>query len=223
MSPGPLPGAMHCPLCAASGARPFARVRQRDYFRCAACHLTFLAPEQRPDPAAERARYATHRNDPTDPGYRAFLDRLASPLAERLPPSAEGLDYGSGPGPTLSLMMEERGFPMRTYDPFFHPDADALLRTYAFITCSEVVEHFFSPGAEFDRLDGLLRAGGWLGIMTEILRDDAAFAGWWYVRDLTHVAFYRPETMAWIAARYGWQLDAPGKNVVLFRKSPARA
>ncbi len=35
--------------------------------------------------------------------------------------------------------------------------------------------------------------------MTGILEDDVAFPGWWYRKDFTHIAFYRPETLAWIA------------------------
>ena len=57
--------------------------------------------------ADEKAQYDLHENDPNDPGYRAFLDRLAGPLDKRLAPHSHGLDFGCGPGPTLSVMLEE--------------------------------------------------------------------------------------------------------------------
>ncbi|HEV2148724.1 MAG TPA: class I SAM-dependent methyltransferase [Longimicrobiaceae bacterium] len=209
---------MNCPLCLGSGVRRFAEVRASRFFRCGRCRLTFLAPEQRPDPEAERAHYGTHENDPADPRYRAFLDRLATPLARRLPAGAEGLDYGSGPGPALSFMLVERGFRMAVYDPFFAPAEDALGRKYDFVTCAETAEHFFAPAQEWARLDRMLRPGGWLGVMTGMLRDDAAFTGWRYARDPTHVCFYRPETMRWIAGRFGWERFAPARDVTLFRK-----
>jgi SAM-dependent methyltransferase len=180
--------------------------------------LTFLSPELRPDEEAERAHYATHENDAADPRYRAFLDRLAAPLAERLAPGAEGLDFGAGPAPALAEMLRERGFGVRVYDPFFAPDEEALRQTYDFIACSETAEHFFDPAAEFARLDALLRPGGWLGVMTEMLEDDATFTGWRYARDPTHVCFYRAETMRWIAERFGWSLHSPARNVTLFQK-----
>jgi hypothetical protein len=192
--------------------------RGAPYLRCDRCALTFLHRDHRPGPDEERARYETHENDPSDEGYRAFLDRLARPLSHRLAPGMEGLDYGSGPGPTLSLMLEERGFPMRIWDPFFAPDPEALARRYDFVTCSEAAEHFFRPGEEFERLDGLLRTPGWLGVMTQVLEDDETFREWWYVRDPTHVAFYRPETLAWIASEYGWTLERPAPSVAVFRK-----
>jgi hypothetical protein len=209
---------MTCPLCAAPAATVYASLRGVDYHRCAVCELTFMDPSHRPSVAGERARYDTHRNDPGDVRYRAFLDRLAVPLAARLAPGAHGLDYGSGPGPTLSLMLEERGFHMSLYDPYYAPHRAALERRYDFITCTEVVEHFFEPGAEFERLDGLLNSGGWLGVMTGMLHDDVVFDDWHYARDPTHVCFYRPRTMEWIADRYGWTVERPARTVVLFGK-----
>lgn len=209
---------MRCTLCGHPDAAPFARAWGRRFLRCPRCRLTFARPEDRPDPDAERARYETHENDPADEGYRAFLDRLAAPLADVLPAGARGLDYGSGPGPTLSLMLEERGHPMRLWDPFFAPDADALAETYDFVTCTETAEHFHEPGRELDRLDGLLRRPGWLAIMTGVLESDEGFPRWWYARDPTHVSFYRPETLEWMAGSRGWALRRPSATVALFRK-----
>jgi hypothetical protein len=214
--------AQPCPLCLADALAPHAEVQGRHYVRCEACALVHLTPEDRLPPEAERAHYGTHENDPADPGYRAFLVRLANPLAQRLPPGAEGLDYGSGPGPTLSALLAERGFPTAIYDPFFAPDEAALRRTYDFVTCTETAEHFFAPRAEFERLDGLLRPGGWLGVMTEWRDEARPFAQWRYARDPTHACFYAPETMAWIARHFGWALETPARNVALFRKPPAR-
>lgn len=210
--------AQPCPLCG-GGAGPFLSAGGRDYFRCSTCALTFLSAAQHAEPARERARYAEHRNAPDDPGYRAFLDRLLAPLSARLAPGAEGLDYGCGPGPTASAMMRERGFAMTDYDPYFAPDAAALSRAYDFAVATEVLEHLRRPADDLARLDGLLKPGGILGAMTGVLEDDAAFAGWWYRSDFTHIAFYRPETLAWIARRFSWELSRPARDVALFRKT----
>ena len=209
-----------CPLCHAFTLTPFAEVRGRRYLRCGSCAVTVLDPAQLPTPEEERAEYGLHRNDPGDPGYRRFLAQATDPLLERLPPGAEGLDFGCGPGPAIAAMLGERGFAVRNYDPLFHPDADALVRRYDFVTCTEVAEHFHHPAAGFAQLDALLRPGGWLALMTGVLRDDAAFAGWPYIREVSHVTFYRTETLAWIAGRFGWALEMGGRNVALFRKDP---
>ncbi|MEX2353228.1 MAG: class I SAM-dependent methyltransferase, partial [Gammaproteobacteria bacterium] len=131
-----------------------------------------------------------------------------------------GLDYGSGPGPTLSVMLEERGFVMRNYDPFFADDVDALAGEYDFIACTETVEHFHHPGREFQCFDRLLRPGGWLGIMTGMRDPGTDFADWYYVRDPTHVSFYQMQTMEWLAQHFNWILQSPGPNVVLFQVNP---
>lgn len=112
--------------------------------------------------------------------------------------------------------LRERGFPTACYDPYFAPDVNVLDRTYHFITCTETVEHFFEPRTEFDRLNRLLRPGGWLGVMTETMLSDERFAAWWYHSDPTHVSFYHEKTFAWIAEHYGWHLHSPSKNVALF-------
>ena len=67
-----------CPLCAGA-PRAFLSADGRDYLRCGTCALTFMPAAQHADPARERARYAEHKNTPSDPGYRGFLDRLLTP------------------------------------------------------------------------------------------------------------------------------------------------
>jgi len=208
-----------CPLCGAPPERRVAEIRELVYLGCGVCGLVYLSPDQRLDARGERARYETHENEPGDPRYRAFLNQVAEPLITRLPKGATGLDFGSGPGPTLSLMLAERGFPTRIHDPFFAPDPDALTGEgrYDFITCTETAEHFFDPGFEFERLARLLRPGGWLAVMTELVPTDVPFASWYYARDPTHVVFYREATLAWLAARHGWTSHRVSPRVTLFQ------
>ena len=207
-----------CPLCRGGSIELYVRAHGRAYYECAICRLVFMAPNDRLDLEAERAHYATHRNHSADPGYRRFLSRVADPLLEVLNAGSVGLDYGSGPGPTLSKMLEEQGMGMECYDPIYAPDESVLTRTYDFITCTETAEHFFRPAEEFERLDQLLRPGGWLALMTELLTPERTFAQWRYARDPSHVCFYRAETLQWLAERYGWSLRFPHPNVGLFRK-----
>jgi SAM-dependent methyltransferase len=178
-----------------------------------------MDPVDRPSPEVERARYDTHENDPYDPRYRDFLRRVLDPLLPLLTPGSRGLDFGAGPGAALQAMLEESGHPTRIYDPFYAPDPIVLEDRYDFVTCTETAEHFHDPELEFRRLDGLLRPGGWLAIMTEILDDQTDFASWYYARDPTHVVFYRRTTLEWAADRHGWTVHFPHRNVGLFRKS----
>jgi hypothetical protein len=180
--------------------------------------MAFMHPADRLPLERERARYLLHCNSPADQGYRQFLRRLSDPLVELLSPQAEGLDYGSGPGPTLSVMLREQGFQVREYDPHFAPDAEALGRTYDFITCTETAEHFHDPRAEFDRLSGMLRPGGYLALMTEWLDgNEVGFATWSYANDETHVCFYSRATLDWITAHWGWRMTTPCRNVTFWQ------
>jgi hypothetical protein len=54
--------------------------------------------------------------------------------------------------------------------------------------------------------------------MTQIQTEDDRFMTWWYVRDPTHVCFYKRETMQWIGRRWSWVWQFPRPNVALFRK-----
>lgn len=207
---------MTCPLCGGADAPLFAEFPPQRYFRCETCALVFLDPAQRPSPDEERAEYDLHENDPTDLRYRKWLSKLTGPLVEGLPTGATGLDFGSGPGPTISVMLGERGFSVANYDPFFAPDRSVLDASYDFIACSETAEHFHHPGREFAILRRLLLPGGRLGIMTQMLLPHIDFATWRYRLQPSHVVFYSPETMTWIAERFEFALKLREPDVALF-------
>lgn len=187
------------------------------YAECRRCGLAFMRPLDWPTAAAARAEYALHRNEIDDPGYRAFLGRLAEPLCARLARGARGLDYGCGPGPVLVALLRERGYECSGYDPVFDDSPALLEQRYDFVTCSEVAEHFTDPRTEFRQLRGLLRPGGWLALMTQWRCDAHAFERWRYVHDPTHVSFYRERSLRWTADWLGLEFESPAQNVVLMR------
>lgn len=209
-----------CPLCRSLQADAFHRDRQRDYYRCQICRLVFVPPKHYIRREEEKAEYDRHQNRPDDPGYRQFLSRLFIPLQERLAPGSQGLDFGSGPGPTLSVMLTEAGHDVALYDPFYAHHPDVLTRRYDFVTASEVVEHLHHPGLELDRLYGLLKPGGLLGIMTKQVIDHTRFANWHYINDPTHVCFFSNATFAWLTGRWGARLDFVTRDVIIIRKPP---
>ncbi|MFQ5486930.1 MAG: class I SAM-dependent methyltransferase [Gammaproteobacteria bacterium] len=206
-----------CPLCLGGDTRHYHRDR-RSYRQCRRCDLVYVPAAFHLDAVAEKRRYDQHRNNPQDPAYRAFLSRLMIPLLERLPPGAQGLDYGSGPGPTLSLMLAERGHAMNIYDAFYAPHEAALARRYDFLTCSETMEHFAAPGREWRRFLSLVRAGGWIGIMTQLREAKQDFAAWYYKNDDTHVCFYSRATFEFLARRHDLKLYFEEASVILLRR-----
>lgn len=209
-----------CPLCGNRQGAAVFRTDRRVWLRCPACDLIHIPPGDWLAAEEEKARYDQHRNDPGDPGYRNFLDRLFTPLSQRLQPGAEGLDFGCGPGPALAQMFCEAGFPCATYDPFYADHPGALDRTYDFITCTEAAEHFHRPLDEFFLMFGRVNPGGWLGVMTQ-LHDQAAlpFSRWFYKDDPTHTCIFSTKTFLWLGAALGTDPQFFPHGVVLFRKS----
>ncbi len=205
-----------CPLCQNGPSRHFYQDKRRDYFRCVTCQLVFVLPEQFLSAAEEKAEYDLHQNSSHDKNYRRFLNRLFEPLNSRLASPGQGLDFGSGPGPTLSLMFAEAGHTMSIYDPFYAADISVWEYQYDFITATEVVEHLHYPQKELNRLWTCLKPDGILGIMTKLTLDKAAFAGWHYKNDLTHVCFFSKPTFVWLATQWQARLTFVGNDVILF-------
>jgi hypothetical protein len=207
-----------CPLCQTSKGKPFFK-DSREYFHCPVCALVFVLPYQFLSPQEEKSEYELHENSSDDHGYRRFLARLFEPVSQRLSPNSCGLDFGSGPGPTLSAMFEEAGHSMEIYDPFFAPETKVFQQQYDFIVASEVVEHLHYPRQDLDRIWSCLKPKGLLGIMTKRVIDQEAFSRWHYKNDPTHVCFFSTETFQWLAAHWCATLTVHGKDVVLFLKT----
>ncbi len=207
-----------CPLCFSGDSVLFHQDLRREYFQCLQCTLVFVDPEHHLNLSAEKAYYDLHQNYPLDSGYRTFLERLSIPLLKQLAANSQGLDFGSGPGPTLSRMLEEAGYSVALYDPFYAPDQTVFDRQYDFITSTEVVEHLKAPGIELNRLWTLLKPNGILAIMTKRVIDQTAFAGWHYKNDPTHISFFSEEAFNWLASIWQAKVVFYGADVVFLNK-----
>lgn len=213
---------MKCGLCGTPHTKLFYQqtrgtLQGREFWRCQNCQLIQVPAVHRLSLADEKAIYDYHENDPQDPHYRSFLDRAAVPLQSRLHSGAQGLDFGSGPGPTLSLMLTERGFPCAIYDVFYAPDTKVLNTTYDYITCTEVIEHIAAPADVLEQLLQCLKPGGWLVLMTKRWRDLAQFKGWNYRNDPTHISFFHQHTIDWLACHWSLRIDYLSDDVVIFQ------
>jgi hypothetical protein len=211
-----------CPLCQSEAVSPYFEDKKRSYSQCECCDLVFVPKAYWVSHNEEKAEYDLHENDANDQGYRQFLSRLSTPLLDRLDLSVggdcKGLDFGCGPGPTLSLMLKEKGVAMALYDPFYCDDKTVLDEVYDFICSTEVVEHLSDPKKEFALLFSMLKSGGWLGLMTKMVKDQQAFSRWHYINDRTHICFYSRTTFEFIAERLGANVTFVGNDVILLQK-----
>ncbi len=211
---------MECPLCSGC-AVPFFNSKTMAYLQCTRCHGVFVHPDNLPSPAHEQTRYLEHNNDVADPGYQAFVTPLVQAVLGDCPPGSEGLDYGAGTGPVASHLLTDAGMSMTLYDPFFWAHPDVLNRTYDFIICCEVMEHFHRPREEFLRLRSLLRPGGTLYCMTDLYREELHFKSWYYKDDPTHVFFYHLDSLTWIREHLHFRsLNLNGRLVRLGTMDP---
>ena len=211
------PFPVSCPLCHGVAAS-FTEDKHRSYWKCERCSLIFVPAEYHLTPEEEKAQYDLHENDSNDPAYRKFLSRLAEPLLGKLSPNSCGLDFGCGPGPTLSVMLEEAGHQVALHDPFYKPNPGALEASYDFISATEVLEHLRQPRRELDALWDCLRPEGWLGVMTKRATDQKAFNQWHYKQDPTHICFWSRETFQWLAGHWGVNLELIEPDVALIQK-----
>lgn len=216
---------MHCPLCSQNQISDFHKDKLRQYWLCEHCELVFVAENEILSPALEKAEYDKHQNQSDDSGYRRFLNRCLEPLLAHtkthFPKSADdirGLDFGCGPGPTLSQMAAEQGYRVADYDPFYAHKPELLKNQYDFITMTEVIEHVRHPRLVLDLLDRLLGPAGTLAIMTKRREEPERFANWHYKNDPTHIRFYNLKSFEFIARHYRWQMTVVDKDVVFLSK-----
>lgn len=208
-----------CPLCNTPDAELYHTDRKRSYWKCSECDLVFVPSEFHLNSEQEKAVYDQHENNPDDPGYRKFLSRAWLPLREKLKPGEHGLDFGCGPGPTLSLMAEEDGYPCTIFDLYFANTPEVLReRHYDFITSTEVIEHIAEPHAVLSQLLGMLKSLGHLCLMTKRHHPDQDFGKWHYILDPTHITFYSEATFHWIAQHFNCSVEFPAQDVTILRK-----
>ncbi len=128
------------------------------------------------------------------------------------------MDFGCGPGPTLSLILEQHGYQMEVFDPFYANDKTVLAKQYDFVTATEVVEHFREPGNSLCKMWSLVKPRGYLGIVTKLVINRSAFANWHYKNDNTHICFFSIETFEWLGKQWNAKPEFIGKDVIIFQK-----
>lgn len=207
-----------CPLCCSKQSQPYFENKYSNYLVCSECDLVFSPKACHLSSSEEKVRYDSHQNSPEDKHYRQFLSKVFNPVMDFIKPGAVGLDFGCGPGPTLSVMFEEQGYKVDLFDKFYANDPDIFDHQYDFITATEVVEHLDNPNKELTRLYQMLNQGGVLAVMTKILDDKINFKSWYYKDDPTHICFFSQDTMNHIARMWEARIQFYGDDVVLFFK-----
>jgi rubredoxin/SAM-dependent methyltransferase len=205
-----------CPLCQSKDHSLFHKDQHREYFQCSVCSFVFVPSQYHLSESEEKLRYDTHNNDPQDSRYRQFLSQLTLPLEGLVPGQSVGLDFGSGPGPTLSLMLEEKGYQVALYDKYYAKDESVFDKEFDFITLTEVIEHLSDPIFELKRLTSMLKPGGCIAIMTQTMTKEIDFSKWYYKNDPSHIGFYNQESLIFLANYLGLGVNFHSDRVIFF-------
>lgn len=207
-----------CPLCLNKSS--FSQLNGPDkrlYLCCDNCKLVFTTTTFLPTRKEEEKRYKLHNNGIEFPGYVKFLNQAIKPALPLLTKDMIGLDYGCGPTPTLSVLLEQQGIKCENYDPIFFSEMPE--GPFDFIFATECFEHFFLPARELQKIKNLLKPNGYLIVMTEKWTKPEVFSRWTYAKDPTHVTFYHADTFRYISEKYKFNLlESPNPRVVLMQK-----
>ncbi len=204
---------MICPLC--NNPNTQQRELSTQFYNCLNCSTVFRSAEFFLTSEKERERYLLHENDVEDKGYQQFVSPVVREVQQSFTPNSLGLDYGAGTGPVAAKLLEENGYQLNLWDPFFHKNESVLHTTYDYIICCEVIEHFYYPREEFTKLKDLLSPTGKLFCMTELLPKKTPFENWHYKNDKTHVLFYSEESLRYVQREFGFSaLKVDGRLAV---------
>jgi len=208
---------INCPLCKSKGHIFFSYEKHR-FLSCDQCQGIFRDPGQILNFEEEKSRYLLHQNHLEDKGYLKFVSPLLQAVQREHPSGAVGLDFGCGHTPVISEVLKGQDYIFDIYDPVFYPQRVFEGKTYDFITCCEVMEHFQHPKKEFDLLAGLLKSDGNLICMTSLYSEEIDFENWYYKNDPTHVFFYRKETLTYIMRNWGFRRLKIEESLLVFLK-----
>lgn len=204
-----------CPLCSGLGKLFHQNPRQL-FYQCKNCSSIFADKNLHPDAKKEYAHYAKHENNVEDKGYQQFVSPITQAIIKEFTPEHKGLDFGAGPGPVISKILNDNKFSIIQYDPYFHYYPELLNKTYDYIACCEVMEHFYNPKKEFALLKKLLKPQGKLYCMTHIYDENIDFEKWYYKNDPTHVFIYQKNTLNWIKENFGFSNLEIHKRLIIF-------
>ena len=210
-----------CKICSQEVATFFDEQMQVTTYWCDHCHFCFKDENNIISLEAEKKVYEQHENSIENAGYvamfRDFITKTITPYKDEI---NHVLEFGSGPTPVLSQILTQDGFNVDNYDKFFAPQKVYENKVYDLITSTEVIEHIAEVHALFDFFNQHLRSGGYLALMTQFLpqkRDE--YLKWWYRRDPTHISFFTPQALQYLAQQHGFKRHYhDDKKVILLRK-----
>ncbi|CAA6825896.1 MAG: Putative methyltransferase associated with DUF414 [uncultured Sulfurovum sp.] len=213
---------MHrCKICDASTRSIEDSKKELAYYRCLSCGFVSLDDQYIINKVDEKSKYDQHNNSLQNEGYvkmfEDFIELSIEPYRKNI---QSVLEFGSGPEPVLSKLLERRGFEVDIYDLYYAPKKVYEDKKYDLISATEVFEHLQKPLEVLALLVKHLNENSYIVLMTKFPpKDDKEFLAWWYRRDPTHISFFTPTSFNVMAEKVGLKvLKTINKNIVIFQK-----
>ncbi len=191
------------------------------YYRCLFCGFVSLDDKCMVNKVEEKRKYDEHNNSLENEGYvQMFEDFIELSIVPYKKNIQTVLDFGSGPEPVFSKLLERRGFEVDIYDLYYASKKVYESKKYDLITSTEVFEHLQKPLEVLALLVQHTNENGYIVLMTKFPpSDDKKFLAWWYRRDPTHISFFTPKSFEIMAGEVGLKvLKTINKNIVVFQK-----
>lgn len=208
---------MKCRVCNSQTSLYYTN-KNGEYFQCSRCEAIQLHPNFFLDQNKEKERYDKHSDKVEDVGYQNFVSPIVKAVKENFSTHHKGLDFGCGKTAIVQYLLQKEHFSCKGYDPMYFPNNELLNNKYDYITCCEVVEHFYNPQLSFKLLYQLLKEKGSLFLKTNQYNKSIDFSKWWYKNDPTHVIFYTRKTFEIIKKQLNFSDVLLSKEYVTFVK-----
>ncbi|MBN2737576.1 MAG: class I SAM-dependent methyltransferase [Spirochaetales bacterium] len=210
---------MVCPLCSSHTLEKI-QAPQKLYYRCLTCDLIHIDPSHCLAPEEEKIRYGFHNNSLENKGYVDFLMQFIHFIPpELLTPKSAILDFGCGPTPVLSLLLEQQGLSPTLYDRYFFPETPWRRQKYQLILVHEVIEHIQNPAEYFKTWGQILAPSGRLIIRSHFHpQENSDFLKWWYILDNTHISFFSEKSYDYLEKQGLWTIEESDKKSMIILK-----
>lgn len=207
---------MNCPVCSSQELELFDQDKFRSYQKCLGCKLVYVPRNNLISTLDEKTRYDSHE---IDLGYEKYLTKISESILPHVSSTLKGLDFGSGKTEFMAQLFKNHGIHVDSFDKYFLP-TEIWDKKFDFIILSEVIEHLREPMIEMEKLKELLNPNGQFFIKTKFLPlEKEDFKNWFYKRDITHIQFFDPESMKYLARRLGFSFKEIGEDLYLFAMS----
>jgi len=209
---------MNCKVCGSGDIAFYARNNKREFLRCSRCELVFVPEQFFLTTGQERERYDLHDNSIENKGYKEFLEKIATVISEHFPSDCSILDFGSGANAVLGSILDKKGFLCDSYDPLYNIQCFDNVKSYDVIVICEVIEHLRLLQDDLAFINKRLKRNGAVILRTQLYPESEKFLKWWYIQDLTHINFFSPVTIEFVASQLNRAVSFTGEKDIFLLK-----